>query len=99
MRVENIRNEKGNKVKNQFLIEDGGTYTFQSYDSTIAKTDRRTYIKIFSDWDYSKTTTKHFYNFLREINMSILANRKQVIKGLENGYIKEYGKDFRIIKG
>ena len=37
MKVENMTNSRGNKVKNQFCIQDNGVIYFQSYDSIIAK--------------------------------------------------------------
>ena len=34
--VNNIKNEKGNTVKNQFMIIEGNNITFQSYKTVIA---------------------------------------------------------------
>ena len=80
---------------NQFVIfGDDGSTVFQSYSSVIAilKDGKLTLGKY---WDYSKTTSKHLYNFLNEyyctdeiyeaLNNS---NKKQAIQKLiDNGYI------------
>lgn len=53
--------------KNQFIITNGNETTFQSYDSTIANyNENDNKLEIFIDWDYSHTTLKHFYLFLKE---------------------------------
>ena len=68
MKVKNMTSAKGNKVANQFVIDDdfGNSY-FQSYKSIIVKkcADGR----IFLDnetWDYSVTTAKYRREFLNE---------------------------------
>jgi hypothetical protein len=80
MRVENMTNSRGNKVKNQFCIQDNGFIYFQSYDSIIAKKEvegnnitlDRTY------WDYS-TTTGRFRNIFLGENMA--ETRKKIASG------------------
>lgn len=68
MLVSNLINSKGNAVKNQFVITDGNKTIFQSYDSKICEIDReKETITIFSDWNYSATTTKHFCYFLTKL--------------------------------
>ena len=37
MKVSNMQSNAGNDVANQFIIADGNSETFQSYDSIIAK--------------------------------------------------------------
>ena len=65
MIISNLTNQKGNKVENQFLIRDGEKKVFQSYNSKIAEYDIETReLKIFEDWDYSKTTMKYFKQFI-----------------------------------
>ena len=39
MRVRNMTSANGNKVANQFIINDGNKFTFQSYDSEIITID------------------------------------------------------------
>lgn len=98
--------------KNQFLIEEGRKKVFQSYDSTICEiepmkeqgtnTTEFVHIKIYSDWDYSNTTLKHFYKFLEEyapaIYFNILdktQNKKQAIEKLINGQFIELNKNIK----
>lgn len=53
--------------KNQFIIENKKEITFQSYNSIIAIIEQDTgALVLFSDWNYSHTTLKHFYLFLRD---------------------------------
>ena len=53
--------------KNQFVIYGNGEVIFQSYDSTIAKINNATdEITFYERWDYSKTTMKHLYLFIKE---------------------------------
>jgi len=66
MKVSNITNSNGNKVPNQFLINDDGAVIFQSYESTILKiTGGQVYLDTYY-WDYSKTTSKYRNQVLRE---------------------------------
>lgn len=60
MRVQNFEH------KNQFVIWDRGNLFFQSYKSLIAKIDRDKKVTLYHDWDYSNTTMRHLYRFLRE---------------------------------
>lgn len=79
MKVQNITNNKGRAVPNQFIIKEEGRgangnflkrETFQSYKSVIAiKTTWTDEIRTEIDknyWDYSKTTGKYRNQFLGE---------------------------------
>lgn len=62
MKVKNLCN------KNQFLMEDEKQTIFQSYDSIIAIYNKENHDLTFGcDWDYSKTTLKHLYIYLRDV--------------------------------
>jgi hypothetical protein len=77
MRVQNIINNNGNTVANQFIINDKGNRYFQSYDSMIVKIDKKG--QVFLDsyyWDYSRTTSKHRNIFLRDDTPTIKAKIK-----------------------
>lgn len=54
----------GNPVANQFVITTEDGETFQSYQTPIAKKSGYLYT-ISSDWNYSRTTSKYFYQWLR----------------------------------
>ena len=78
MRVENMTSVRGNKVANQFIINDNGAEYFQSYRSIIAKKSQG---KIYLDeyyWDYSTTTGKYRNQFLNE---GIADTRKKIQSG------------------
>jgi hypothetical protein len=83
--VQNITNDRGNKVKNQFIIFDGDYTVFQSYDSVIVKTtfeDGERVIYLDSTyWDYSRTTSKYRNQFLGE-------DSKTVKRKVESGEYK-----------
>ena len=68
MIVSNMINNNGNKVPNQFIIEDdNGNQYFQSYDSMIVKRDEDGEISLdWNYWDYSRTTSKYRNIFLNE---------------------------------
>lgn len=71
MRVSNLTSPRsGSPVANQYeIISDDGTATFQSYQTVIAKKSGYVYT-ISSDWNYSRTTSKYFYQWLREYGWS-----------------------------
>lgn len=68
MKVQNMTSSNGNKIANQFLIDNGLQQVFQSYDSVIAIKDWNTgnfTITLDSTyWDYSVTTLKYLHQFL-----------------------------------
>ena len=67
MRKIKLTNARGNKVANQYIIFDGYKTSFQSYQSLICTYDESTgKLRVYEDWDYSRTTLKYFYQFLRE---------------------------------
>lgn len=80
MKVRNMTGRSGQPVKNQFIIEDGKSTIFQSYDSIIAmKSGERTYLDKYR-WDYSTTTGKYRNQFLG-------MNKKQIEQAIEDGAI------------
>jgi hypothetical protein len=94
MKVRNIESTRGNKVANQFVIEEEGRgalgnfikrETFQSYDSVIAVRtiwEGATEISLDADkWDYSKTTGKYRNIFLGE-------TKAETQKKIDNGTYK-----------
>jgi hypothetical protein len=73
MKVQNMTSSSGNKVANQFIIDDRNKAYFQSYDSLIAvkitECDQSLPLTIKLDskyWDYSVTTSKYRNQFLGE---------------------------------
>ena len=92
--VTNLINDRGNAVRNQFVITEGNTTAFQSYNSRICEIVKPcgmgfdTLVRFGCDWDYSRTTTKHLYNFLRQNGLEILASKKDVEEAIERGYAR-----------
>ena len=80
MKVRNMTGRSGQPVKNQFILEDGKSTIFQSYNSIIAmKSGGRTYLDKYR-WDYSTTTGKYRNQFLG-------MNKKQIEQAIEDGAI------------
>lgn len=69
--------------KNQFLIKGQSGTTFQSYKSTIANIDKNGDLTLFADWDYSHTTLKHLYLFIRDYFYKLNYNTRDLLTDLE----------------
>lgn len=82
-----IRNFNG--VANQFAIDTKNAVYFQSYNSVVAKYDYRTKkVTLGKDWDYSNTTRRHLYQFLKYYTYCNVSSRKEVLKLIEDKTIK-----------
>ena len=83
MQVKNMRSSKGNKIANQFIIDDGNKRYFQSYKSIIALKDFKKGVVYLDSyyWDYSTTTGKYRNIFLNE-------NINQTRQKIKNGVYK-----------
>lgn len=68
LKVRNMTSPRtGREVANQFVIENGDVTLFQSYRSPIVEIDRNTRtIRVYEDWNYSRTTSKYRNQFLDE---------------------------------
>ena len=67
IKISQLINDNNNPAANQFIIEVNNGVIFQSYNSVITfynKHNGKVYVT--EDWDYSNTTRKHFYIFLRD---------------------------------
>lgn len=87
--IYNIKNERGNAVANQFLTMEGTNYTFISYQTTIAilKVASGVIFINKSVFNYSRTTTRHFLNYLENMLTFEKPTRATVEKWIDNGYI------------
>jgi hypothetical protein len=88
MKVRNmVSNSSGREVANQFVISGDSKVIFQSYDSTICVIDHNKegaeHITLGRHWDYSKTTSKYLYQFLREY-AGMDANKKALEIAIRN---------------
>ena len=87
--IYNIKNEKGNAVTNQFLIIEGTDYTFISYRTPIAMLKGASAVMFLNRrvFSYSKTTTRHFLNYLENVLTAEKPTRSTVEGWIENGCI------------
>lgn len=84
--------------KNQFVIDWDWKTIFQSYDSTIAVMDyENKTLTIWIDWDYSKTTSKHFYLFLSDYCFLHWFNKKAVLNLIKDWSFKYWYSDFKVV--
>ena len=96
--ITNLINDRGNAVKNQFVItgEENGkkVATFQSYESRVCDIvydcgmGFEVLIRLGRDWNYSQTTAKHLYSFLRQNGLEILANKQAIEEAIERGHAR-----------
>ena len=87
--IYNIKNEKGNTVANQFLIIEGTDYTFISYKTPIAMLKASSGVIFLNRraFSYSRTTTRHFLNYLENVLTAEKPTRATVENRIENGCI------------
>lgn len=87
--IYNIKNERGNIVANQFLTIEGTNYTFTSYRTTIAVLKAASGVMFInrSVFDYSRTITRHFLNYLENVLTAEKPTRAAVEKWIKGGYI------------
>lgn len=91
--VFNLINDNGRSIANQFIINENGVIAFQSYKSRVCEIRGKgmgydNIVVLGKDWNYSTTTSKHLYSFLRQNGLEILANRKAIEDGLERGHAR-----------
>ena len=76
--ISNIIADSGYAARNQFQITTPKAYFFQSYNSVVCRIDRNTKkITLSQHWDYSDTTRRYLYIFLRNHGYSDLLNRNR----------------------
>ena len=92
MQVTNLINDNGYAARNQYVIKGEKGVYFQSYNSIIAKVDKRKKITLTYMWDYSNTTRKHLYIFLRQQGFTDLNCKKDIVKAIKEGKITEVQK-------
>ena len=87
--IYNIKNERGNIVANQFLTIEGTNYTFTSYRTTIAVLKAASGVMFInrSVFDYSRTTTRHFLNYLENVLTAEKPTRAMVERWIKAGCI------------
>lgn len=84
--VHQLINDNGNPAANQFVIRTKKATYFQSYRSVVCKLDGINII-LSNNWDYSKTTSKHLYMFLRQNGYYNLSSAKEVRNAIKEGWV------------
>lgn len=101
MKVSNIIGNNRNAVKNQFVIENKKTLTFQSYELTICCFMVDTDILVVNNnWDCSSTTLKYFKLFLKNyccFSDEVIKQVQDFLKSDNTNDIKDIAK-YTIIK-
>lgn len=82
--VSSLINNNGNAVANQFIIRTPKAVYFQSYRSVVAKIDKNSNLILSENWDYSNTTRKHLYIFLRMYGYRELCSSKDMRQAIKN---------------
>lgn len=72
--------QTGNPVANQFIINNRGSETFQSYNTIIAKETNKTLYIDSMALEYSQTTLKYLKEFLRTS-----LSKKKLTEALKTG--------------
>lgn len=92
--VSNLINDKGNAVRNQFIITEGNITAFQSYNSRVCEIVKPcgmgfdVLVRFGRDWNYSQTTAKHLYSFLRQNNLEILTSKQAIEEAIDRGHAR-----------
>ena len=83
--IQNLVNNNGNFAVNQFVINGNNGVYFKSYDSMICLyKNGKLYVSPL--WDYSNTTRKHFYIFLKKHTpFRYCTSKKDVLDMFKNG--------------
>lgn len=84
--VHQLINDNGNPAANQFVIRTKKATYFQSYNSVVCKLDGINII-LSNNWDYSNTTRKHLYIFLRQNGYYNLSSAKDVRNAIKDGWV------------
>ena len=84
--VRQLINDNGNPAANQFVIKTKKATYFQSYNSVVCKLDGVNII-LSMNWDYSNTTRKHLYIFMRQNGYYNLSSANDVRKAIKEGCV------------
>lgn len=81
MKVSSTLSYNGNKVANQFVIENGNKTVFQSYNTIIAIKENGKVILDSNALEYSNTTLKYLKQFLNTNE-----SKKSLYEKIESGF-------------
>ena len=80
MKISNMFSINGNKVPNQFIIENGNKTVFQSYNTIVAIKENGKVILDSNALEYSNTTLKYLKQFLNTNE-----SKKSLYEKIESG--------------
>ena len=81
MKISNMYSNNGNKVANQFIIQNGNKTIFQSYSTIVAVDEGGQVTLDHNALEYSATTTKYLKQFLNTSD-----SKKALYAKIESGY-------------
>lgn len=88
MRVRQMVNSKNRGIVNQFIIDDGKTVYFQSYNTMVAKINKGMEVIVLRDaFNFSRTTSKYLVQFINE-ESGFEVDNKQARKYIQDGTFK-----------
>ena len=81
MKVSNMYSHNGNKIANQFIIDNGNKTVFQSYKTIVAIKENGKVILDSNALEYSNTTLKYLKQFLNTNE-----SKKSLYAKIESGF-------------
>lgn len=89
VKVSQLINDNNNPAANQIVIKAPNGVYFQSYDSVVAFYNNDHKLYLGRDWDFSNTTRKHLYIFIRDYTKYCIRSRKEVLDYIKEGEFVE----------
>ena len=81
MKISNMTSSNGNKVPNQFIIENGNKTVFKSYNTIVAVKENGKVVLDSNALEYSNTTLKYLKQFLNTND-----SKKSLYEKIESGF-------------
>lgn len=81
MKVSNMFSSNGNRVPNQFIIDNGNKTVFQSYNTIVAIEENGKVTLDSNALEYSNTTLKYLKQFLNTSE-----SKKSLYEKIESGF-------------
>ena len=86
--VKNLQNDNFRSIANQYVIRTKSGLYFQSYNSVVAKITTKGNLHLSNFWDYSQTTLRNLYIFLREYGFDDFCSSKSMRKAIDAKKVK-----------
>lgn len=86
IKVENMLTNSWRRAPNQFMVYSDDYITFQSYETPIARYNKRSAdLEIVENWEHSSTTTRYLCKFIDQW-ISFKPNTA-VLRGIQGGKV------------